>query len=235
MSHERLEVDLARDRAALERALRRVGGDDDLVLRLRRGEVGVGRLGQRVEQREVRQRREQAAGHDDRLPADPVGQRAEDDEERRAEQQRGADHQLRRRRVDLELRGQEEHARRTGPCTRRRPGRRSGRAAPAARSCRSSSWRTLGERRLRRLALFLHRLKAGVSFSCSRIHTRDDQQQERQQERHAPAPGVEGVVARRCTGRPMMTISERNRPSVAVVWIHDVYAPRLPCGACSAT
>ena len=32
-----------------------------------------------------------------------------------------------------------------------------------------------------------------------------------------------------------MTISDRNRPSVAVVWIHDVYAPRLPCGACSAT
>ena len=34
---------------------------------------------------------------------------------------------------------------------------------------------------------------------------------------------------------PRITISDRNRPSVAVVWIHEVNAPRLPCGACSAT
>src|SRR5450755_3878304 len=34
---------------------------------------------------------------------------------------------------------------------------------------------------------------------------------------------------------PRMTSSERKRPSVAVVWIHDVKAPRLPAGECSAT
>ena len=50
--------------------------------------AGLARFGQRVEQREVRQRGEQAAGHDDRLAADLVGQRAEHDEERRADQQR---------------------------------------------------------------------------------------------------------------------------------------------------
>jgi hypothetical protein len=27
----------------------------------------------------------------------------------------------------------------------------------------------------------------------------------------------------------------RKSPSVAVVWIQDVYAPRVPAGACSAT
>ena len=34
---------------------------------------------------------------------------------------------------------------------------------------------------------------------------------------------------------PSTTTSDRKKPSVAVVWIHDVYAPRRPCGACSAT
>src|SRR5690606_32883072 len=34
---------------------------------------------------------------------------------------------------------------------------------------------------------------------------------------------------------PRITNSDMNRPIVAVVWIHDVNAPRLPCGACSAT
>ena len=34
---------------------------------------------------------------------------------------------------------------------------------------------------------------------------------------------------------PRITSTDRNSPSVAVVWIQDVYAPRRPCGACSAT
>ncbi|MOA67445.1 hypothetical protein D3C78_1946300 [compost metagenome] len=32
-----------------------------------------------------------------------------------------------------------------------------------------------------------------------------------------------------------ITSNDRNRPSVAVVWIHEVKKPRLPLGACSAT
>ncbi len=35
--------------------------------------------------------------------------------------------------------------------------------------------------------------------------------------------------------QPRITSSDRNSPSVAVVWIHDVYAPRFPAGAYSAT
>ena len=34
---------------------------------------------------------------------------------------------------------------------------------------------------------------------------------------------------------PRITSSDRNRPIVAVVWIHEVNRPRLPCGECSAT
>ena len=32
-----------------------------------------------------------------------------------------------------------------------------------------------------------------------------------------------------------MIASAKKKPSVAVVWIHDVYKPRLLSGACSAT
>ena len=80
-----------------------VGGiiPDSDARRLR--ELGVGGLGQRVEQREVGQRREQAAAHDDGLAADLVGQPAEEDEERRAEQQRDRDQRVRGLAVDLEV------------------------------------------------------------------------------------------------------------------------------------
>ena len=50
--------------------------------------VRVDVVRQRLEQREVGERRDQAAGQDDLQPADPVGQPAEEDEERRADQQR---------------------------------------------------------------------------------------------------------------------------------------------------
>ena len=58
------------------------------VLLRERLERRVDVVGQRREQREVGQRRDQAAGQDDLQPADLVGEPAEEDEERRAEQQR---------------------------------------------------------------------------------------------------------------------------------------------------
>ena len=47
--------------------------------------AGFEALRERPEDREVGERRDQAAEHDDLLAADPVGQRAEHDEERRGE------------------------------------------------------------------------------------------------------------------------------------------------------
>ena len=67
---------------------------------------------------------------------------AEDDEERRADQQRRGDQEVGGGAVDLQRSASGRTARRTGPCTRPRPGRRSGRAARGARSSGSSTGRT---------------------------------------------------------------------------------------------
>src|ERR1044072_9134234 len=75
-------------------------------------------------------------------------------------------------------------------------------------------------------------LKAGDSFIDKRIHTLtpsrkiDTRNGMRPPQPLNAASPIHVRVAR-------MTSSDRNRPSVAVVWIHDVYAPRLPCGECS--
>jgi hypothetical protein len=78
------------------------------------------------------------------------------------------------------------------------------------------------------------RLNAGVSFRLSRIHT--ETMSSRNDSRNGTRqPQSLNAASPRNSLQARMTISERNRPSVAVVWIHEVYAPRLPCGACSAT
>ncbi len=75
---------------------------------------------------------------------------------------------------------------------------------------------------------------AGDSFSERRIHTEtasrmiDTPNGMRQPQSANFSSPIDVRVSR-------ITISDRNRPSVAVVWIQLVYAPRLPCGACSAT
>ncbi|MNO48360.1 hypothetical protein D3C76_386930 [compost metagenome] len=95
-------------RVELERTLLGVGNHRDRVEFLGRKHVGVTVLGQRVEDREIRQRREDAASHDDALAPDAVGQAAEQDEERRADQQGAGDQQVGGLRVDLEHLQQEE-------------------------------------------------------------------------------------------------------------------------------
>ena len=57
----------------------------DRVLLRERLEVRIDVVRERAEQREVGERRDQAARQDDLQPADPVGQPAEEDEERRAD------------------------------------------------------------------------------------------------------------------------------------------------------
>ncbi|KAF1043581.1 MAG: hypothetical protein GAK38_03917 [Xylophilus sp.] len=76
--------------------------------------------------------------------------------------------------------------------------------------------------------------KAGDSDSVRRIHT------ETASSRIDTANGMRQPQAAKASSPvkvrvPRITIRLRNRPSVAVVWIQAVYAPRLPCGACSAT
>ena len=78
-----------RERAAyrieLEAAFRRVRDDDDRMLALRRLDRRVRVMRQPMEDREHRQRREQAADHDLRLAPDAVGDQAAQQVERAAE------------------------------------------------------------------------------------------------------------------------------------------------------
>ena len=171
-------------RVELERAARRVGGDDDLVLRLRGGQRRVGGLGQRLEEREVGQRRDQAAGHDDRLAADLVGQRAEHDEERRADQQRRGDQDVGRGAVDLQRCGQEEQRVELA----RVPDHRL--AGGQAEQRQEHDLQVLplaegfGQRRLRGLALLLHLLEGRRL-----VHRQPDPDRDRRAGR--PTPGTE--------------------------------------------
>src|SRR2546428_4268 len=54
----------------------------------------IGVMGEPLEEREVGQGREQAAGHDDLLPPDLIRQPAEEDEKRRADEERKRDQQV---------------------------------------------------------------------------------------------------------------------------------------------
>ena len=81
----------------VELAVGRIRRHRDLVLLLELLERRIDVVRQPREQREVGDRRDQAAGQDDLQPADPVRQPAEEDEERRADQQRDPDQDVGRR------------------------------------------------------------------------------------------------------------------------------------------
>ena len=78
------------------------------------------------------------------------------------------------------------------------------------------------------------RLKAGVSFRLSRIHT-ETTSRKNDSRKGIRQPQSLKTALPRTSWQPRMTINERKRPSVAVVWIQAVQAPRLLRGACSAT
>ena len=69
-------------------------------------------------------------------------------------------------------------------------------------------------------------MKAGDSFIDSRIHTEipSSTTEIRNGTRQPQSAKASSPIAVRV---PRITISDRNRPSVAVVWIHAVKAPRL--------
>ncbi len=182
-------------RVELERALGRVGHDHHLVLRLRGGQVGVGGFGQRLEDGEIRQHGQNAAQHDDGLAADPVGERSEDDEERRADQQGGSDHQVGRDGVHLELLREEEERIELA----RVPDHRLAGGEADQRQDHDLQVLPLAERfaqwRLGGLALGLHALEGGRLRQREPDPQRHAQQQDGNEERDAPAPVGEGLLA----------------------------------------
>src|SRR4051812_10069471 len=75
---------------------------------------------------------------------------------------------------------------------------------------------------------------AGDSFIDRRIQTETaSSSTETRNGMRQPQPAKSASLSDVLT--PRMTIRDRKKPSVAVVWIHAVKEPRLPCGACSAT
>ena len=116
---------------------------------------------ERLEEREVRERRQRTPQQDDRLSPDPVRERAEDHEEGSPEQQRDGDEDIGRLRIDLE-RLCEEEQRVELP---RVPDDRLARGEAEEREQHDLEIGPLGERfRERRLglrSLGLHRLEDG--------------------------------------------------------------------------
>ena len=96
----RLGPGLGAEDPDLKRAGGGIGNDGNWCFCLGDVEGRVHSLRQRMEQREVGYRSEQAASEDDLLPADPIGQPAEEQEERCADNQCDGDHDVRRRAID---------------------------------------------------------------------------------------------------------------------------------------
>ena len=103
----RIEFVLA-DGIELERALGRIGDHGHGRGGLRGEQGGVRIAGERMEQRRIREHREQAPREDDRLPADSIGHPAEKNECRRGERKRDRGQDIGRRAVDAQHALQEE-------------------------------------------------------------------------------------------------------------------------------
>src|ERR1700758_4095746 len=150
-----------------------------------------------LEDREVRQRREQEARQDDRLTADLVGQPAEQDEAGRAERERNHDHDLRGGAGYLEGLGQEEqrvelsavpHHGFAGGGAEQREDRDLG-VTPFGEG--------LAQRPLRGFAFVLHLLEDRGLVKAQANPDRNREQDTGEQERNAPTPIAERTFAHR--------------------------------------
>ncbi len=187
------------DRVELERTLVGIGDHRDRVLLLRNEHVGITVLGQRIEDREVGHRCEDAASHDDALASDAVRQAAENDKKWRTDQQRTGNQQVGCLRVDLERLQQEEQRVEL-------PGVPDDGLAGGTAEQRHDHYLEVlpagegfSQRRLGGLAFGLHLQEHRRLAELQADVDRDDQQQDRQQEGNPPAPGLKCFVAADCT------------------------------------
>ena len=190
MSQE--ETNLAgADRIELEGAAGRIGDHGDRRVLLRGLQIRIGKVRQALEDREVGQRSDDAAGHDDGLAADLVRQRTEDHKERRTEDQRAGNQQIGGLRLHLEcLRDEEERVELAGVPDHGLTGgtaeQRHDHDLEVVPACEG-----LGQRRLGSLALFLHAQEDRRLVELHADINRDHQQQDGEQEGNAPAPNIE--------------------------------------------
>ena len=184
-------------RVELERALVRIRHDDDRRLLLRRFERRIRIVRERLEQREVGQRRDQAARHDHRLTADPVRQRAEEHEEGRADQQPQRDQNVGGRAVHLErLRQEEQRVELTRVPDDGLTGRQADQRDDHDLQVAPLTER-FGQRRFRRLAFGFDTLECGRFGQLQTNPHGNAQQNQRRDERKAPAPSAECVFSHR--------------------------------------
>ena len=169
----------------------RIGGDNHRRRRESMLKLRIGEVGDALEQREVGHDREREAREHDRLPSDAIGQRAEHDEERRADSEPDRDHDLRGDAGNLQRLGQEEqrveltavpHDGFAGGGAEQRKDRDLG-VTPLAKGFRE---RTLGL-----LALFDHALEQRQFIELEPDPERDREQHRREEERYPPAPIAE--------------------------------------------
>ena len=172
-------------------------GDGHGGRNLRFGERGVGSLGKRIEQWEVEHRRQRTAAQDDRLAADFVRQPAEEHEERRGESECDRDQNVRRRAINAQGLFQKEQ-RVELPCI---PDHRLSHHRAQQRDDHPTQVAPFGEgfgqRCLRRGAFLLHFLEDRAFIELHADPHRNAQQNDRDQERQAPAPGGKGLFAQR--------------------------------------
>src|SRR5262249_40269603 len=159
-----------------------------LVLLERRVDV----VREALEQREVGQRRQQAAGQDDLLAADAIRQRAEDQEERRAEHERQPDQRVGRDVVELEIDLDEEQRVELARVPYAAlPGRRAQQRQRHELVVGVAQEAVL-ERGLAALALRLHPAEQRRLVELEADVNGHQQQRNREPERNSPAPAREG-------------------------------------------
>ena len=164
------------------------GGDRDAGLLLIRLQRRIDVMGQRLEQREVGDGGDQAAEHDDLQAADLVGQPAEEDEERRGEQQRGADEDIAGQVVELQRDGEEEQrVELAGVPDDALAGGGAEQGEQHVLVVRILE-EAVAERRLGALALGLHPLEDRRLAQLQADIDGEEEQDDGDQERNAPAP-----------------------------------------------
>ena len=184
-------------RLELERTFGRIGGDRHRRVGQRRFQLRIGEVGDALEDVEVGHRREREARQHDRLAADPVGQRAEHDEARRADQERDGDHDLRGDTRHFQGLGQEEQRVELAAI----PHHRFAGGGAEQSQDRDLEVFPLAERFRQRplglLAFLDHALEQRRFIELEPDPDRDREQDGREQERNAPAPIAERLLAHR--------------------------------------
>src|SRR5581483_9891186 len=187
---------LLADRIELEAARRGIGDDDDGTRRARGFDRRVAEVREALEDREIRERSEYAAADHDRLAADAIGKRTEDHEERRRDQERAGDQQVRRDGIDLERLAEEEQRIKLAAVPHHGLSRRRAEQREQHDLEIVPAHERFLQRGRRPAPLGFHLLEQRRFLQLQADVDRNQQQEERQPERDAPAPGLE-IGARR--------------------------------------